>query len=98
MAKTTPKKCATTFVFKLIAVEIGVAHSGHEHLVAATWFALAGSHHCLSPFLRVKLPAETSLMKSGEKNVGKELYQRLRTLSWEQLWSDEAPRFNKASP
>src|SRR5271154_4824784 len=37
-------------------------------------------------------------MKSGEKNAGKELYQQLRALSWEQLWSDEAPRFNKASP
>jgi predicted RNA methylase len=37
-------------------------------------------------------------MKSGEKNAGKELYHQLRALSWAQLWSDEAPRFNKASP
>ncbi len=37
-------------------------------------------------------------MKSGEKNTGKELYQQLRALSWEQLWSDEVPRFDKASP
>jgi predicted RNA methylase len=37
-------------------------------------------------------------MKSGEKNAGKELYQQLRALSWEQLWAEEAPRFDKASP
>ena len=37
-------------------------------------------------------------MKSGEKNAGKELYHQLRALSWEQLWTDEVPRFDKASP
>lgn len=37
-------------------------------------------------------------MKSGDKNAGKELYQQLRALSWEQLWTDEVPRFNEASP
>jgi predicted RNA methylase len=36
-------------------------------------------------------------MKRGEKNAGKELYQQLRALSWAQLWTDEAPRFDKAS-
>ena len=37
-------------------------------------------------------------MKSGEKNAGKILYHQLRALSWEQLWTDEVPRFDKASP
>jgi predicted RNA methylase len=37
-------------------------------------------------------------MKSGEKKAGKELYRQLRALSWEQLWTDEVPRFDKASP
>ena len=37
-------------------------------------------------------------MKSGEKNAGKELYHQLRALPWEQLWTDEVPRFDKASP
>jgi predicted RNA methylase len=37
-------------------------------------------------------------MKSGEKNAGKELYHQLRALSWERLWTDEVPRFDKASP
>jgi len=36
-------------------------------------------------------------MKRGEKNAGKELYQQLRALSWEQLWAEEVPRFDKAS-
>ena len=37
-------------------------------------------------------------MKSGEKNPSKELYNQLRRLPWEQLWNDEVPRFNHASP
>jgi predicted RNA methylase len=37
-------------------------------------------------------------MKSAEKNANKELYNQLRALSWEQLWTDEAARFDKASP
>jgi predicted RNA methylase len=36
-------------------------------------------------------------MKSVEKRAGKELYQQLRALPWEQLWADEVPRFDKAS-
>lgn len=35
-------------------------------------------------------------MKSA--NIGKELYRQLRALPWEQLWSDEVPRFERASP
>jgi len=37
-------------------------------------------------------------MKSGERNPDKELYRQLRTLSCEQLWEDEVPRFDRASP
>ena len=37
-------------------------------------------------------------MNSGGKKAGKELYQQLRVLSWEQLWTGEVPRFDKASP
>jgi len=37
-------------------------------------------------------------MKSAEKKASKELYHQLRALSWGQLWTDEAPRFDKASP
>ncbi len=36
-------------------------------------------------------------MKSGEKNPGKELYNQLRRLPWEQLWSVEAARFDRAT-
>ena len=37
-------------------------------------------------------------MKSGEKNPSKELYNQLRRLPWEQLWSEEVPRFDRATP
>ncbi|MEI8341489.1 MAG: methyltransferase domain-containing protein [Verrucomicrobiota bacterium] len=37
-------------------------------------------------------------MKSGEKNPGKELYNQLRRLSCAQLWEEEVPRFNRATP
>ena len=37
-------------------------------------------------------------MKSGAKNPSKELYNQLRRLPWEELWSDEVPRFNRATP
>ncbi len=37
-------------------------------------------------------------MKSGGKNPAKELYQRLRTLPWEELWNNEVPRFDRATP
>ena len=37
-------------------------------------------------------------MKKEEKNPGKELYHQLRRLSRTQLWNDEVPRFNRASP
>jgi predicted RNA methylase len=37
-------------------------------------------------------------MKSGEKNPDKELYRQLRGLTCEQLWHDEVPRFDRASP
>jgi len=36
-------------------------------------------------------------MKSGEKNPVKELYNQLRRLSWEQLWSVEVARFDRAT-
>jgi hypothetical protein len=36
-------------------------------------------------------------MKSEAKKAGKEHYQRLRALSWDQLWNDEVARFDKAS-
>jgi predicted RNA methylase len=36
-------------------------------------------------------------MKRAEKKDAKKLYQQLRALSWEQLWADEVPRFDKAS-
>jgi 23S rRNA G2445 N2-methylase RlmL len=35
-------------------------------------------------------------MKSG--NTGKELYRQLRAVPWEQLWTEEVARFNRASP
>ena len=37
-------------------------------------------------------------MKNADKNPGKELYQQLRRLSCEQLWRDEVPRFDRATP
>ena len=37
-------------------------------------------------------------MKSAPKNPGKELYQELRRLTCEQLWQDEVPRFDRATP
>lgn len=37
-------------------------------------------------------------MKSGEKNSSKELYNALRVLPWEQLWTDEVAQFNRATP
>ena len=37
-------------------------------------------------------------MKKEEKNPGKELYNQLRRLSRTQLWDDEVPRFNRATP
>lgn len=37
-------------------------------------------------------------MKSGENNPGKELYQQLRRLSCGQLWHEEVPRFDCATP
>jgi SAM-dependent methyltransferase len=37
-------------------------------------------------------------MKSGEPNPDKQLYCRLRALSWPQLWTAETPRFNAADP
>src|ERR1035441_151906 len=37
-------------------------------------------------------------MKSAEKIGDKELYRQWRSLPWQQLWTDEVPRFDKASP
>src|SRR5580658_2903734 len=37
-------------------------------------------------------------MKNGEPNPDKELYRQLRSLPWRQLWSEEAARFDQASP
>ncbi|RYD84040.1 MAG: hypothetical protein EOP84_06615, partial [Verrucomicrobiaceae bacterium] len=37
-------------------------------------------------------------MKPGEKNPNKELYNKLRRLSCDQLWREEIPRFNNATP
>jgi len=37
-------------------------------------------------------------MKSEERNPGKELYNRLRRFSCRQLWENEVPQFNSASP
>jgi predicted RNA methylase len=37
-------------------------------------------------------------MKSADKSAGKELYRQLRAMPWEQLWTGEVPRFDKASP
>jgi predicted RNA methylase len=37
-------------------------------------------------------------MKSGEQNPDKELYRQLRALSCEELWEDEVPAFDRASP
>jgi len=37
-------------------------------------------------------------MKSGEPNAGKELYQQLRAMPWERLWTQEVPRFDRAAP
>ncbi|MEO6785075.1 MAG: hypothetical protein ABI318_02990, partial [Chthoniobacteraceae bacterium] len=37
-------------------------------------------------------------MKSGERNPDKELYRQLRTLTCEELWEDEVPAFDRASP
>jgi 23S rRNA G2445 N2-methylase RlmL len=35
-------------------------------------------------------------MKSSD--TGKELYRQLRALPWEQLWTEEVPRFDRANP
>ncbi len=37
-------------------------------------------------------------MSDGARNPGKEVYQQLRGESWEQLWQNEVPRYNRASP
>jgi 23S rRNA G2445 N2-methylase RlmL len=37
-------------------------------------------------------------MKSGKLNPDKEMYGQLRALPWEQLWREEAARFDHASP
>ena len=37
-------------------------------------------------------------MKHGGKNPDKELYARLRILTCEQLWEEEVPRFDRATP
>jgi len=37
-------------------------------------------------------------MKSGDKNPTKELYNALRRLPWERLWSEEVARFDGAAP
>ncbi len=37
-------------------------------------------------------------MKHADKNPSKELYQQLRRLSCAQLWQDEVPRFDRATP
>jgi 23S rRNA G2445 N2-methylase RlmL len=37
-------------------------------------------------------------MKAEDRNRAKELYQKLRKLSWDSLWREEVPRFNAASP
>ena len=36
-------------------------------------------------------------MKSEKQNAGKELYQQLRAMPWEQLWGEEVPRFDRAT-
>jgi 23S rRNA G2445 N2-methylase RlmL len=36
-------------------------------------------------------------MKTGEPSAAKELYRQLRDLSWDELWTVEVPRFNRAS-
>ena len=36
-------------------------------------------------------------MKKAERHAGKELYRQLRTLSWENLWTGEVPRFERAT-
>lgn len=38
-----------------------------------------------------------SLMNAKDKNARKELYQQLRALSWERLWGEEVPRFDRAT-
>ena len=37
-------------------------------------------------------------MKTARPNAAKDLYKQLRCLSWEQLWMEHVPAFNKASP
>jgi predicted RNA methylase len=37
-------------------------------------------------------------MKSAEKNPDKELYKQLRRLTCEQLWEEEVPKFDRATP
>ena len=37
-------------------------------------------------------------MKTGSKNPTKELYQKLRLLSWSQLWDEEVARFDQQAP
>ena len=36
-------------------------------------------------------------MKSEKQNAGKELYQQLRAMSWERLWGEEVPGFDRAT-
>ncbi|MEI6492303.1 MAG: methyltransferase [Verrucomicrobiota bacterium] len=33
-----------------------------------------------------------------KQNAGKELYQQLRALPWERLWTEEVPQFDRATP
>ncbi len=37
-------------------------------------------------------------MRKDDGNADKERYRKLRQLSWERLWTEEVPRFNKAEP
>lgn len=37
-------------------------------------------------------------IKNRKPSADKELYRRLRSRSWEELWAEEVPRFNTASP
>ena len=37
-------------------------------------------------------------MKTARPNAAKDLYKQLRCFSWEQLWMEHVPAFNKASP
>ena len=37
-------------------------------------------------------------MKSEKTNAAKDLYKQLRVLTCDQLWNDEVPQFDRASP